>query len=286
MSDMQLDVELSLRQLTIFNSLFILGLILLVGVILPPIFSPNVRRSPLWFTFMGSWLLYCVSCLLLIGNQLGPDPPFGLCLFQAALIHSMPSLATICGVCFIVDVYCIMRISLLHSYWIPMRRTLPLLAFPVVSFIFLFFLSVGIGLQDHSTVGRVQNMFCRINTGLPTLLSAILSAFALLVAIAVDVAAVVLLYRVTPPSTSEKSPDTKPPIARGMLIRIFIFSLLTLFGLGLNASVFFHYSDTDVRGNMLIALLPILMAVLFGAQRDILTGWWFWRRIAHPEGAV
>jgi hypothetical protein len=84
-------------QLDLFNSLYFIGLIFLTIVILPPIFSRNVLRSPLWFAFMGSWMLYCFSFLLLVGQQLGPEPPFGICLFQAALVHAVPALYGILG---------------------------------------------------------------------------------------------------------------------------------------------------------------------------------------------
>jgi len=134
MADLELDIELSIQQLSVFNTLFTIGLILLTLVMLPPVFSRNARRSPLWFTFMGSWLLYCVSGLLLVGNQLGPDPPFALCLVQASLIHSVPTLGSIAGVCFIIDLYLTLRFSLYRSYWIPLRRTPTLLAFPAIGF--------------------------------------------------------------------------------------------------------------------------------------------------------
>jgi len=288
MSDMQLDVELPLRQLSLFNSLFTVGLILLAAVIGPAIFSRNVRRSPLWFAFMGSWVFYCVACMLLVGHQLGPDPPFGICLFQAALIHSIPTLATIAGVCFIVDVYCTLRVSLLRSYWIPMRRTPTLLAIPAVAFLVLFFLSLGTGLQDHTTVNRVQNMFCRINTGLPTLVGAILSGWAALIAIGVEIAAAMMLYRSRPTLSEKPLSDSEPSIALSMLIRILLFSLFTVLGLILSAIMLFHFDDTDITGNIMLPILPILMAVLFGAQKDIILGWRFWKhesKAAQP-GAV
>ncbi|KAF7356542.1 hypothetical protein MVEN_00987800 [Mycena venus] len=276
-----LDVELSLRQLSVFNSLFTVGLVLLVVVIGPAIFSRNVRRSPLWFAFMGSWLFYCISGLLLVGHQLGPDPPFGICLFQAALIHSVPTLGTVAGACFIVDLYCTLRVALLRSYWIPMRRTPTLLAFPAVAFLFLFFLSLGIGLQDHTTVNRVQSMFCHVNTGLPTLVGAILSGFAMLIAIGIEIAAAIMIFRNRRILTAEKkSPlePSQPPIARSMVIRIFMFSLLTVLGLGLSTTMLFHFADTDIQGNYMLPILPLMVAVLFGAQRDIILGWRFWKQ--------
>ncbi|KAJ7813651.1 hypothetical protein B0H13DRAFT_2141808 [Mycena leptocephala] len=274
MSDMQLEVTPTVQwQLDLFNSLYFIGLIFLTIVILPPIFSRNVLRSPLWFAFMGSWMLYCFSFLLLVGQQLGPEPPFGICLFQAALVHAVPALATIAGVCFVVDIYCTLRISLKHSYWIPMKRTPVLLTLPIVSFIGMFILSLAIGLQDHSTVNREpNNMYCHINTGLPTLVSAILSGWALFVAIGVEIAAAIMLYRnsavLSLPTLGNPSTPTEPPIAR---------ELLTLLGLSLSAMMLFHVHESDIKWNVLVPILPPLAAILFGAQKDIISGWRFWK---------
>jgi len=288
MADLELDIELSIQQLSVFNTLFTIGLILLTLVMLPPVFSRNARRSPLWFTFMGSWLLYCVSGLLLVGNQLGPDPPFALCLVQASLIHSVPTLGSIAGVCFIIDLYLTLRFSLYRSYWIPLRRTPTLLAFPAIGFFALTWLSLGIGLQDHTTVNRLQNMFCHINTGLPTLVGAILSGWSIAIAIGVEIAAALLLYRNRPRLQGEKSTESGPPIARSMVIRILLFSLLTVLGLALSAVMLFHFDDTDIKGNFMLPILPIMVAVLFGAQKDIILGWRFWKHEskAAPAEAV
>ncbi|KAJ6518871.1 hypothetical protein C8R45DRAFT_949587 [Mycena sanguinolenta] len=284
MTDLRLDVELPLRELNVFNSLFTVALVLLTIVILPPIFSRNVRRNALWFTFIGSWLLYCASGLLLVGHQLGPDPPFDICLIQASLIHSVPTLGSVAGACFIVDLYCTLRVSLLRSYWIPMRRTPALLALPAVAFFSLFWLSLGIGLQDHTTVNRLQNMFCHINTGLPTLVGSLLSGFSIAVAIGVEIAAGIMIFNSRPTLSAEKSPsDSDQPIAPGMAIRILLFSLLTVLGLVLSAVMLFHFSDTDIHGNFMLPILPILVAILFGAQRDIILGWRFWK---HESKAI
>ncbi|KAJ7812603.1 hypothetical protein B0H13DRAFT_2144358 [Mycena leptocephala] len=180
------------------------------------------------------------------------------------------------------NIYCTLRISLKHSYWIPMKRTPVLLTLPIVSFIGMFILSLAIGLQDHSTVNREpNNMYCHINTGLPTLVSAILSGWALFVAIGVEIAAAIMLYRnsavLSLPTLGNPSTPTEPPIARGMLIRISLFSVLTLLGLSLSAMMLFHVHESDIKWNVLVPILPPLAAILFGAQKDIISGWRFWK---------
>ncbi|KAJ7116063.1 hypothetical protein C8R44DRAFT_794053 [Mycena epipterygia] len=292
MSEMQLDVDVVQApdrwSLDFFNSLYFIGLGLLAIVILPPLLSRNVSRGPLWFCFMGSWMLYCVSFLLIVGRQLGPEPPFGLCLFQAALIHAAPAFATLTGVCFIVDVYFALQLAMSpKSQWVPKRRTPFLLALPIVVFFVLFFLSLAIGLQNHSNVNREpNNMFCHINTGLPTLVSAILSGSSIFIAIGLEAAAVIVMYHNW--ATFPRYNASDPHIAPGMLIRISLFSLLTLLGLSLSAIMLFHVHESDVKWNILLPILPNIAAILFGTQRDILLGWRFWKHEskAAQAGAV
>ncbi|KAJ7170506.1 hypothetical protein C8R43DRAFT_981990 [Mycena crocata] len=281
MPELQLEVTQFPRwQLDLFNSLYFIGLVLLAVVIMPPIFSRNVRRSPLWFAFIASWMLYCFSFLILVGRQLGPEPPFELCIFQASLIHATPAYATLTGVCFIIDVFFTLRLSVspMTSHWIPKRRTSFLLALPGITFLSLFILSLVIGLQDHSSVNREpNNMFCHINTGLPTLVSAILSGWSIFIAIGSEIAAAIMLHRNWANVPLSKAQSSDSHIALGMLIRIALFSLLTLLGLSLSVVMLFHLHESDIKWNILLPILPTLAAILFGAQPDIILGWRFWK---------
>jgi len=272
-------------KLNLFNALYGIGLVLLALVILPPIFSRTVRRTGLWFAFIASWMLYCFAFLLLVGHQVGPQPAFWLCLFQAAMIHAVPAFATLTGVCFIVDIYFTLRITVVgNSAWIPRRRAPFLLAVPIVVFLSVFFLSIGIGLTDRTTVGREENnMFCHINTGLPTIVSSILSGWSIVIALVIEISAAIMLYRNwhRTPFHKAKNADASPldpQLTQGMLIRISLFSVLTLLGLSLSAMMLFHMRESDVKWNILLPILPTLAAILFGSQRDILMGWCFWRR--------
>ncbi|KAJ7066545.1 hypothetical protein C8F01DRAFT_1248546 [Mycena amicta] len=266
-------------QIDLFNSLYTTGLALLTIVILPPIFARNVRRSALWFAFLASWMLYCISFLILVGNQLGPDPAFGLCLFQAAMIHAAPAFATLSGVCFIVDIFFTLRLTVAgDSIWIPKRRTPFLLSIPIVAFLSLFILSLVIGLQDHTTITREpNNQFCHVNTGLPTIVSAILSGWSIFIALGLEVAAAIMLRRSWHRTPFHKTPSSDPQVSLGMLIRIALFSLLTLLGLGLSATILFHIRESDIKYNILLPILPTLAAILFGSQKDIVLGWRFWK---------
>lgn len=75
-----------------FNAVQMTGLVLLLAIILTAWLAPSVKRSIAWFNVIVSWIFSASSFLLLMGRQTGPEPPFGLCLFQSMLIYAAPSM--------------------------------------------------------------------------------------------------------------------------------------------------------------------------------------------------
>lgn len=84
--------ESNSTQITAFNILAFLGVFLNVAALAPALFLPTVHRRTTWYGLVTSWIIYSTSYLLLLGRQTGPEPPFGLCICQAALIYAAPSL--------------------------------------------------------------------------------------------------------------------------------------------------------------------------------------------------
>lgn len=82
------DLTLLSTQTTVFNISASLGVFSIVAVLLPALFSSRVKRSRTWFGVLAAWLVYSVSYLFLIGRQFGPEPPLGLCMFQAVFIYA------------------------------------------------------------------------------------------------------------------------------------------------------------------------------------------------------
>ena len=76
----------------LFDVFVFAGIGLSLCTFLPAILSKNVYRSIGWYSLMTAWLVYSLSYALLIGKQEGPDPPFGLCVFQSLLVYATPPL--------------------------------------------------------------------------------------------------------------------------------------------------------------------------------------------------
>lgn len=86
------DVDAVRLLANLYNGLFISGLVLLAALLIPAFLSAKVTRMRIWYAVNISLMWYCASFLLLMGRQIGPDPPFELCVIQAALTYAAPTL--------------------------------------------------------------------------------------------------------------------------------------------------------------------------------------------------
>jgi hypothetical protein len=95
---------------TVFLSLLSAGAGLMFFLLLVVLVSPQIQRHPTWLSFCitceFSWsssrlclfgaagIVFPLSYILLyiFGKARGPEPPFSLCLTQAALIYAAPVL--------------------------------------------------------------------------------------------------------------------------------------------------------------------------------------------------
>lgn len=77
-----------------FNFLQLLGLALQLAVLVPALFSARIHRMRTWYIMIIAGMVYnfCYIPLMILGEQLGPAPSFGLCLFQSNLIYGAPVL--------------------------------------------------------------------------------------------------------------------------------------------------------------------------------------------------
>ncbi|PPQ76145.1 hypothetical protein CVT26_011795 [Gymnopilus dilepis] len=95
---------LFLRTCAALSTIGLTGCSILLGIAM---ISKSVHRHSTWFGFIFSWIVSSVSYLLLFfaGQLENLNPPFNLCLTQAALIYSAPPLTAASTLSLIVQVY-------------------------------------------------------------------------------------------------------------------------------------------------------------------------------------
>ncbi|KAJ7104082.1 hypothetical protein B0H15DRAFT_6734 [Mycena belliarum] len=266
----------------IFNFLAASGFALLLATLFPALLSSRIHRSKAWFSMIFSWIIYALSYLLIIGHQLGPEPPRGICVYQMVLIYACPPLTAMSGLAFIIDVHFRVTGALFTSQ-VDHRYTQSLLLVPWASFVAVASGAL-IAVQDFADVSRnSHHMYCHSTTSVQYLTTALICVFALFVALCMITWTATILYRNW--ALFRRLSVKQNDLRLSSLIRVAIFSMMTSIGLGLGAFSAFRGNATegDAIWGALLPILPFLCAIAFGTQRDIVRCWMF--RKPRTEGA-
>ncbi|KAF9066901.1 hypothetical protein BDP27DRAFT_1329658 [Rhodocollybia butyracea] len=131
------------------------------------LFSKSIVRMMTWFALIISCWLSCISFLLLVGHQVGGDPSFSLCLFQAGMIYAAPPSAAAAALAFVIEIY--LRLTTFMTQTLVNNRIITSLLFlPAVTHQVVFWIAIFTGLSNQEAVQpNPQKMFCRINAELP-----------------------------------------------------------------------------------------------------------------------
>jgi hypothetical protein len=68
-------------------------------------FAARLERNIIWANYLITWVVSAISyaLLALAGQQIGPQPPIGLCLAQAILLYGAPPLTAFSGASLIIQ---------------------------------------------------------------------------------------------------------------------------------------------------------------------------------------
>jgi len=89
------NASAAIQLINIFNALQVMGFLVLGAVFFTALLSPDVRRTATWFSMIAPWMISALSYFLIVGQQIGSDPGFGICLTQAGLVYAAPVLYVI-----------------------------------------------------------------------------------------------------------------------------------------------------------------------------------------------
>ncbi|KAK0236699.1 hypothetical protein EDD85DRAFT_1023515 [Armillaria nabsnona] len=252
-----------------FDTLLVLGLVLLLALLAPALFSSNIKRTATWFGMIISLIIYCASysILMFIGGQDGPEPSPGVCLFQACLVHSTPPFSIFCGLSFAME--------LLVHFFRTFRGKTPSRITPIILLVSSSFLSfcvalevLVVGLKSPGDVQRNEShLYCHVTTTIPNLVACILGIVMSLATMIAEVVIVVIIRKnMVELGRGPSSLPTHFPIR--------LFSLSACICLVVCVSV---YSLINPPGGgtlsawyILLNAGPICVAVTFGTQKDIL----------------
>jgi hypothetical protein len=275
-------------EVAVWNICSLLGVLSLTLIVATAYFSTTVHRSELWFRHIIAWIVYSAAYLALIGHQ-GSDPPFGLCFYQAALIYAVPTFPTLSAFCFVADLY--IRLSaVVHNK----RKIRPALKtflglFPLIVLACVFTEAMVL-VTDPSTVGLEQNrLYCHVTTTRQSLISGGIIVMTGLLIFPLEIWIAVILYRNWRSFRGSRSPDQH--LFLTMFIRIVLFTIISMLGVGLSSlSIGSPSAPKPFWTRLVLIIVPIIAAITFGSQEDIMRSWIFWREsppdLSKPETDV
>ncbi|KAJ7585069.1 hypothetical protein C8J56DRAFT_949794 [Mycena floridula] len=271
------------RNVAIFLGLHAAGLVLLSIVFLTALLSTTIQRMSTWFMFIFSYMFYCTSFLLLGGHNCDPIPPATLCNIQAALIYASPVLSACSTLSYVLEIFVGLtthlwrtKVSPTYIIWL---RTVPWVVFGFILIEALVF-EVEYEVKPNS-----DHMFCHVATSnVPSNMTSIVILFPLLGVLILQGFISVMLSKHWSAfrKISAKSTDV---FSTSALLRLGAFSILmpmTVIILIIASTVqTIKYPDMIPRQggwNLVVPILPITAALIFGTQKDMLKVW-----VLHPD---
>ncbi|KAJ7028006.1 hypothetical protein C8F04DRAFT_1120737 [Mycena alexandri] len=254
----------------VFYGLQMAGLVGAIILLLTAVIWHKIaRRHASWLNFMITWIISCSSYLFLMREPLGRQPDHNLCLFQAALTYSVPSLTSGATIALVVHIYTTLS-SLLT---VPTNRpqtswaTAALVIGPYIPAWAMFAFALRLGLGEPSLVNRPDDgTYCTLNTNLPGRVSAVIVATIMILCLATELVIFWNLRRTW--ATLQK--DSQSAVA--IIIRVLAFTLVGMLSIILSL-IFLAIPSDGGAFNIVIALVPVSSVLIFGTQKDIFAAW-------------
>ncbi|KIY68367.1 hypothetical protein CYLTODRAFT_421687 [Cylindrobasidium torrendii FP15055 ss-10] len=248
--------------------------------------SPIVKRCATWYTFCASWIVSCLSYSLVFfvgGRNAIFQPTEALCVFQAALVYSVPILTALTTLALLVhswyNVHFGVAFPPLESY--PRIMTFFLVA-PFIAWMVVFVSFLAFAVTQRSVVQHFPGThYCVVKSLLPSkitpLIVVIITCSMLPIQASLAISLSQNLY-----SDSASRPTMSIPTLR-IVVRVMIFGFLTLIAFG-TATVHLFTSRPGEVPDILMAWLAVSAVLIFGCQRDIIQAWTVWIRAATSKG--
>ncbi|KAJ7243168.1 hypothetical protein B0H12DRAFT_836953 [Mycena haematopus] len=246
----------------VFYGLELAGLVGAVVMLLTAIIWRNVvRRHFSWFNFMITWI---ISVLHIFGRK----PNHNLCLFQAALIYSVPTLTSGATIALVIHVYITLRKLLTLPTSPRVSLTAALVVGPYIPALAIFVFCLKVGLNDPPVVYRHDDgTYCALDTRLPERVSGIVVVVIMLFCLAAE--AIIFLHLRRAWEILKK--DNRSSVST--IVRVLAFTLVGMLSISLSLLFLVIRNCPNTAFNIMIAIVPVSSVVIFGTQKDIFTAW-------------
>ncbi|KAJ3729187.1 hypothetical protein DFJ43DRAFT_488370 [Lentinula guzmanii] len=278
-----------------FNALQFLGLIGSVLSLVTALFS-SIPRQATWYNFFISWIVFCISYLLLFfaGHAYGGEPELYLCIAQSSLTYAASPFAASCCLALVIQLYLNIQATL-NGKFIRGKRymRIVLLITPYIIFISVMIESLAVNygstltltetlIIPNSKMSFATNVkfssvsYCSLENHLPGRITA-----ALVIILIVPMLVLNLLIYL---SFRKHRSFLQEGNYTSMFVRVSAFTLCGLIsvivGLFFFLRAFIGGGDSNqglVELDIILAMAPVSAVVIFGTHKDLLNVWLFWR---------
>ncbi|KAF9458169.1 hypothetical protein BDZ94DRAFT_145506 [Collybia nuda] len=220
-------------------------------------------RHTTWFSFCFSWIVFCISYALLIITDQQSHPSHNLCIGQSALVYAAIPLtgSTTLGVCthLLLNILAALSVAPVKKMFSTILILLSIM--PWILWIIVFVLAVVFGIQHPSSAQLSPNGIAQ--------LSAIWAACTGVLLIVEEGAVLYFLYR-----NREILAGSGKATTMAVRVGIFTITASIVVGVGLLFSLAPHVGG---QFEVLLSVVPISTAIIFGTQKDLLRVWIFWK---------
>ncbi|KAJ3966883.1 hypothetical protein EV361DRAFT_933284 [Lentinula raphanica] len=253
-----------------FDVMNVIGLLMTSLVLFPALLSRTVVRSSAWIALMTSSMFYSSSYLLLLptGQRSVSQPAYGVCLFQGSLVYSAPVLVSFAGWAYVLQLY--IGLFLFMPKLRLLRVNIMLLLSPVCIAGIMFVASLAFGIQYPETVViDSTRRYCHITSHLPRIMAAVLIGVGTAGMMVFEVILIFLVSR-----RWRASKEMNGFNAWHKVGRVIIFTIIFPFGaFTLNIAGLYSSGTTNDKWNLLLPIIPIGTALIFGTRTDIFKAW-------------
>ncbi|KAF9062313.1 hypothetical protein BDP27DRAFT_1451820 [Rhodocollybia butyracea] len=234
---------------------------------------------------MGSWVVFCMSYLLLFfsGHAFDGEPELSLCIIQSSLTYAVSPFAAACALALVTQLFFNINSALTGNsiggsrYW----RVI-LIAAPYAVFFFLVLESTIIALAaPNAEFSSIS--YCSLQSNVP---SRITSALDVVLVLPVLVLNVLIYLRFRKHRAVLRTGNLK-----SMFIRVSAFMVFGIIAVAVG-SLFFVIAFLNAEGSntglveldIILSTLPIAAVIVFGTHKDLLVVWLFWRKKHNYSG--
>ncbi|KAF9017584.1 hypothetical protein BDZ89DRAFT_1074679 [Hymenopellis radicata] len=281
-NELSADSEAVKGLVALFNAFYISGLLLHLLVLLTAFLSSNVRRAPLWYTFIICWMMYCIAFLLLIGHQSGPDPPHALCLTQASLVYASTPMTAFACLGLVSQLYGSIY-ALVTTKTGDCSEILDMLRVaPFIAYVLLICECAYLGISNPEIVVRdMSGMYCNFSDKTALNSAATLLTLCSLCVLYLDVVIFRIVFKNWNDIRRLTGTKTSNYVSIPMILRGCLFCLLPMIAVTLGLFLTMRAADwtpsSSAQINILTASVTPAGALIFGSQMDILRAWKFWK---------